>query len=163
MAADEILDAAWAKEHAEVDRRVALGIASHSKSEDHSSPRGLVLFGCDFGVPGTLLTQTGIWGHREIAFPMEASTWALMASPAAGSAVVDVLKAATLAAFNAGTYASVCGGSLPTLSSQRANAGDALGVWPIVDWLPGEVLVWQLVSVSGGIEVLSVQANMRRT
>jgi hypothetical protein len=47
MAADEILDAAWAKEHAEVDRRVALAIAAHNK-EDHARFRGLVTLGADF-------------------------------------------------------------------------------------------------------------------
>lgn len=47
MAADEILDAAWAKEHAEVDRRVALAIAAHNQ-EDHARFRGLVTLGADF-------------------------------------------------------------------------------------------------------------------
>lgn len=47
MAADEILDAAWAKEHAEVDRRVALALAAHNK-EDHARFRGLVTLGADF-------------------------------------------------------------------------------------------------------------------
>jgi hypothetical protein len=47
MAADEILDATWAKEHEEVDRRVALAIAAHNK-EDHARFRGLVTLGADF-------------------------------------------------------------------------------------------------------------------
>jgi hypothetical protein len=52
MAADEILDAAWAKEHAEVDRRVALAIAAHNQ-EDHARFRGLVTLGADFVAGGS--------------------------------------------------------------------------------------------------------------
>lgn len=47
MAIDAILDAAWANEREEVDRRVALAIAAHNK-EDHARFRGLVTLGADF-------------------------------------------------------------------------------------------------------------------
>jgi hypothetical protein len=65
MAADEILDAAWAKEHAEVDRRVALAIAAHNK-EDHARFRGLLTLGADFvaAPAGAALPRCSAFGGK---------------------------------------------------------------------------------------------------
>jgi hypothetical protein len=124
---------------------------------------GPLQYGCDLGVPGTPLTQLGLWGHRVVEVPLVALTWKATGSPAAGSCVVDVLKAASLAAFEAGTYVSVCGtGNEPTIASNRGGSGTVTGVWTTETWAPGEVLVWRLVSVSGGLEVVSVQVGLQR-
>jgi hypothetical protein len=157
-------EARWAKALADAKAEDDKALLAHTESEWHSGRFRFVLLGCDFGVPGTPLTQTGLWGHRVIRFPLELVNWHAAASPAAGNAVVDVLLAANLEAFAAGTYASICGGSgnRPTLSSQRVNAGAVLGVWPTVKLAPDNVLIWQLVSASGALEVLSAQLEARR-
>jgi hypothetical protein len=161
-------EARWKQARADAAADTALAIGGpegHTASEWHSGRFRFVLLGCDFGVPGTSLTQTGLWGHRVIRFPLELVNWHAAASPAAGNAVVDVLLAANLEAFAAGTYASICGGSgnRPTLASQRVNAGAVLGVWSTVKLAPDNVLIWQLVSASGALEVLSTQLEARRT
>ena len=165
MAGGEAQDAwaaVWEREHRDTDRRAGEAIQSHVESEWHAGRFRFVTLGCDMGVPGTALALTGLWGHRVIDFPLQLVNWKLTASPAAGSAVVDVLKATNLAAFAAGTYASICGSSKPTLSGARQASGDALGVWPTVDWAVGEVLVWEVESVSGSVEVLTAQLSARR-
>ena len=105
----------------------------------------------------------GIWGHDVIRFPCEANTWLLTASPAAGSAVVDVLLAADEAAFEAGSYASICAGAPPTLTSERAAVGDALNTWGTTALVPGNVLVYRLVSASGGLNTITLSIEVRRT
>jgi hypothetical protein len=159
-------EARWAKALADAKAEDDKALLAHTESEWHSGRFRFGLLGCDFGVPGAALTQTGIWGHRELGFPMEIATWSMMASPAAASAVVDVLVATDLAAFAAGSYASICGGSgnRPTLSSQRGASGAVLGVWPTAKLEAGNVVVFQLVSVSGsGLHVLTCQLKPRRT
>lgn len=141
----------------------AKAIRTHTESEWHFGRFRLSAYGCDMGVPGTALTLTGIWGHRVMEFPVETFNWKLLASPASGSCVVDVLKAADLDAFNAGTYSSVCDAGKLTLTTARRASGAAISVWPITMWLPGEVMVWRLVSISGSIEVLTAQLGIRRT
>ena len=166
LTSPDFWEARWkqARDDAAADTEQAInGPEGHVAGEYHHGRFQLVTLGCDMGVPGTTLTQTGIWGHRVIEFPLQANTWKLTASPASGSCVVDVLKAASLDAFHAGTYSSVTDAGRLTISSRREGHGAALGVWPVVDWAVGEVLVWQLLSVSGSIEVLTAQLGMRRT
>jgi hypothetical protein len=156
---------AIARADAAADTDLAInGPEGHIASEWHSGRFRFVTIGCDMGVPGTPLTQTGIWGHRVIDFPLEVTTATLLVSPVVATAVVDVLKAADLAAFHAGTYSSVCGGNRPSLTARRAPEEPlkALELWPVTKWAPGEVLVWQLVSISGSAEVLTAQVGMRR-
>jgi hypothetical protein len=67
MAADEILDAAWAKEHEDVDRRVALAIAAHNQ-EDHARFRGLVTLGADFAAAaGSAALGAHVWNNANTA------------------------------------------------------------------------------------------------
>jgi hypothetical protein len=157
-------EARWAKALADAKAEDDKALLAHTESEWHSGRFRFVTLGCDMGVPGTALTQTGIWGHRVIEFPLEVTTAKLLASPVAATAVVDVLKAADLAAFHAGTYSSVCGGNRPSLTARRAPEEPlkALELWPVTKWAPGEVLVWELVSISGSAEVLTAQLGMRR-
>lgn len=163
-AANDTWAATWAAQNAKSQEIADGAIDGHVASEWHHGRFQFVVVGCDLGVPGTVLDSTllGIWGHRVMRFPMEVATWDITASPA-GSATVDILKAADQTAFNAGTYTSIATGSVPTLTSQRANSGAALGVWADAVLNVGEVVIFELTSVSGAVEVLSVQLNPRRT
>ncbi len=106
----------------------------------------------------------GILRVDVVEAPAEINGWLLLADPA-GAAVVDVRKAADLEAFNAGSYASICGGSgnKPTLDGSGPGAqGEALGVWADTTLLVGNVVVYVLESADSGIEWLGVRLITRR-
>jgi hypothetical protein len=109
------------------------------------------------------LPALGIARHEVIRTPQEITRWYLTASPAAGSAVVDICKAVDLDAFAAGTTSSMCGTSnRPTLSSERSASGDALGIWDDTRLDVGNVVAWELVSVGGGLEIVTCDLETRR-
>lgn len=110
--------------------------------------------------------SAGFLRAEVVEVPAEITAWRLLALPP-GAAVVDVRKATDLAAFNAGSYTSICGGSgnRPTISGSGVAAaqGDALGVWGDVKVEKGNVLVYVVMSCDSSVEWLAPRLLVRRT
>jgi hypothetical protein len=98
----------------------------------------------------------GMLRAEVVEAPAEINRWLLLADTP-GAAVVDVRKAADLAGFIAGTYASICGGSKPTLTGDPAAEGEAQGVWADVTLEVGNVVVYVVESADSAIAWLGAK------
>jgi hypothetical protein len=107
--------------------------------------------------------SAGFLRAEVIDAPCEIVTWALFALPP-GAAVVDVRKAADLAAFNAGAYTSICGAHKPTIGGGASLAqGDALTLWTDAKLDAGNVVVYVVESCDSGVAALSPRLLTRKT